>query len=80
MLFESDESLFSKREILNKIQSLAALKIKSVVDKKILEKMIRKRKLAKAVAQKEISLMNLAKTQHLDAVLTDISVLNSEGE
>ena len=80
VLFESDESLFSKREILNKIQSLAALKIKSVVDKKILEKMIRKRKLAKAVAQKEISLMNLAKTQHLDAVLTDISVLNSEGE
>lgn len=80
ILFESDETYFTKRDIQNKIQSLSEIKIKTDVDEKILEKLILKSKQAKAVAQKEISLMSLAKTQHLDAVLADISALNNKEE
>ena len=80
VLFESDESYFSKRDILSKIQFFSSQKIKSAVDEKVLAKLIQKRKQAKAVAQKEISLMSLAKTQHLEATLTDISALNNKGE
>lgn len=80
VLFESDESYFNKRDILSKIQYFSSQKIKSTVDEKVLAKLIQKQKQAKAVAQKEISLMSLAKSQHHEATLTDISALNNKGE